>query len=421
MTVETKEEVPGPESPARGEKAGLEAGLGPGAGVLDSEREFAASILYASDEQIDALVLALGVSHNIDLFNTAPRLLAVSDEPQSGKSTLLHLVLMLALNGWKADATSFALRARFSQPGKTAFVHDEISKLFGASGLRGHSSPLYKLLVEGYERTATLSLAVDRMAVDVPAFSFAACAGLGTAAPADLRSRSIIFHMKPLPDTVAELRSALDSDTWADAAIHRERLHRWVLGASGDIRDAYRSMRPPHRKLRARLGQIWLPLFAVAQAAGGEWPERCLRAFKALGLDASDQPVLLPAQMVLRDAAKVIRSRGTPAVIPAPLLRDELRGLADVELYGQYTDRRLAMLMAEALGANRVLRGGAKLYRGWDTPPILAAWDRLAAALEAAGEPEPEADEFDTMFDVLVTEATEVTEELAVVTEPASG
>ena len=76
--------------------------------------------------------------------------------------------------------------------------------------------------------------------------------------------------------------------------IHNQRLHQWARGSEDEIRRAFRNIRRPHPKFRARRAQIWGPMYALALEAGDDWPERCLAAFKAMALDASDVPVLSP-------------------------------------------------------------------------------------------------------------------------------
>ena len=160
-----------------------------GAAVLDDARDFAASILYATDEMLDALTLACAVSHTLDSFSTVPELLFTSLEKESGKTTGEDIVQMLANNGWTADPTSYALRAKFNEPEKPTLIIDEVSDIFGRSGLRGGGNQLGKILRICYRRTASLSMAVDRVAEEVSCYTMAVMAGLKTAVPDDIRSR----------------------------------------------------------------------------------------------------------------------------------------------------------------------------------------------------------------------------------------
>ena len=118
---------------------------------------------------LDALTLLCAVTHTVESFSTVPRALATSPEKESGKSTLLDIAIMLSNNGWEADPTSYALRAKFNEPERPTLVIDEISDIFGQSGLRGQSNPVGKILRKGYRQTATLSMAVDRAQPTCPA------------------------------------------------------------------------------------------------------------------------------------------------------------------------------------------------------------------------------------------------------------
>ena len=390
--------------PAPAKVAPLPPGI-TGAMVLDDARDFAAGILYATDEMLDALTLACAVSHTIESFSTVPELLATSPDKESGKSTLLDIVLMLANNGWAADPTAYALRSKFNEPEKPTLVIDEISDIFGKSGLRGNGNQLGKILRIGYRKTAKLSLSVDRVAEDVSCYTMSAFGGLKTAVPDDIRSRCIIFPMRPAPESVSGLRDSQDDDTLALGRVHNQRLHQWARGSEREIRHLFRNMRSPHRKFRSRRAQVWGPLYAAALHAGGDWPDRCISAFKSLALDASDVPVLSPAQMVLRDAAKQFRKSGAERLFAADIAR-HLRGIADVELYEDLTDRGLAQLMTEALGPTQAMTIGSSRARGYHAGPVLAAWKRTEAQLEPADDDEAEEDEYDLMFEV-----TEVTED----------
>ena len=285
-----------PSQPAKPPKpAPLPPGI-TGAMVLNDARDFAASILYATDEMLDALTLLCAVTHTVESFSTVPRALATAPEKESGKSTLLDIAIMLANNGWEADPTSYALRAKFNEPERPTLVIDEISDIFGQSGLRGQSNPIGKILRKGYRQTATLSMAVDRVATDVSCYCVALMAGLKTAVPDDIRSRCIVWNMKPLPESWPRLRDSQDEDTIALGKVHSARLHQWARGSETGIRHAFRNYKRPHRRFRARRAQIWGPLYAVALEAGEDWPDRCIAAFKAMALDASDVPVLSPAR-----------------------------------------------------------------------------------------------------------------------------
>jgi hypothetical protein len=367
-------------------------------------------IVYATDQQKNALTLAFTASHTMESLRTQPRILVTSRDPLSGKTTVLDAAMMLCQNGWMADPTSFALRAKFAEPEKPTLVFDEISKIFGENGLRGRSNPLYKPLVEGYRKTATMSMSVDRTAVDVSSYCFAVLAGLKTAAPADLRTRSIIIMMRPVPRTIT-LEDSLDPGVEADGERVREQIHNWVGLLDGDVlATSAANARRYHPALRNRKLQIWGPLFAIAEQAQNGWPERVLDAFSTLALDASEKPVLSAEEQILDDAGRYLADpeHAEDRYLTSATLLRHIRTL-DEKLYTSKSDRQIAQLMAAGLGKASVLTFPDRhTAKGWRAAEIRAAYTRLREEIEPEME-EQDPDEYDSFFDVETTETTETT------------
>lgn len=372
---------------------------------LDDIRTYVDAVVYATDQQKDAMILTFAVTHNIKPFNTLPRVLITSMQKESGKTTWLDLATYLCQNPWMTDPTSYALRSKFNEPERPTPLCDEISKIFGEAGLRGLGSPLYKLLVESYRKSATISMSVDRSAVDVSTFCVAICAGLRTAAPDDLRSRSIRIYMKPAPENM-RLEDSLDVGVEAVGRLQGRRLHAWMAQQTEILSETVKEVRRFHPKLRSRRAQIWGPLFAVAEAAGGDWPERCRSAFVALALDADEQPILSAEQQVLMDAASFLRAQDQPRHLTSAELLSYLYSL-DSELYPAQTERQMAIMMTSALGEARVLTlPDRRKAKGWHAKAVLAKAEALEAEL-MPDDLDEEEDLYDSFFEV--TETTETT------------
>lgn len=366
--------------------------------ILLDNRKFDQSILYMTDEQHDALVLFDAASHVLDAYTTAPRALAVAPVKQSGKTTLLQTIAMCGWNTWKADPTGPALRAKFNEGEKPLVLIDEISEYYGKNGLRQGPKDLNKILLEGYAKDAKLALSVDRSTVDVSSFCFAAMGGLKEAVRDDIRDRSIVFDMKPVPAGI-RLMDALSDDVQADGKLQNARLHQWAREHQDEIKYAFRNFRRPHRKMVSRLRQIWGPLYAVALVAGGDWPQRCVNAFKAMALDASEQPVLSKSQMILRDSAKAFTSTGAERMFTRDIAA-YLRSLPEISLYQDLSNEGLARSMSEALGAATAMTIGTQRAKGFRAAPILSAWVRLEAKLNPPDEDDVDDDEFGDFFEV---------------------
>ena len=196
-----------------------------GAQILRDNKAFDMRVLYMTEEQHDALALFDAATHVLDAFTTVPRALAVAPEKQSGKSTLLNVIAMLGYNAWMADPTGPALRSKFNEQEKPLIMIDEISEYYGKSGLRQGPKDLNKILLEGYAKNAKLALSEDRSTVDVPSFCFAAMGGLKSAVRDDVRDRSIVWNMTPVPASV-RVEDVLSDDIQAECKVEQARLHQ---------------------------------------------------------------------------------------------------------------------------------------------------------------------------------------------------
>lgn len=377
---------------------------------LDSASRHFDATIYAPREEKDAGILVAASSHAVSVLNTAARLLITSDEELSGKTTFMDGMEVISHNPWWTDPTPYALRSAYKRPEPITPFYDEISKAFGESGNLGKTRPEYRILVEGYRRKAKLSFSVQGTEHEVSCFGVAVMAGLKTAAPKDLRTRSIIIKMRRKPEWV-QLEDSLDPGVEARGKLVGEALHTWVMQHIDEIKEGLKDLRGIHPKLDSRLAQIWGPSFVIARIAGPEWFERCMRAFVKLGLDSASKPKLITEQQILMDAASYLRS--LPEMPYYLLSRELLTHLwtLDNKTYKAQTKRQMGMLMSreEALGqARTVTLPDRKTAKGWNTKAVMAAAGELETEL-MEHEALPEPDEFDKFFDT-EDEATETTE-----------
>jgi Protein of unknown function (DUF3631) len=164
--------------------------------------------------------------------------------------------------------------------------------------------------------------------------------------------------------------------------------------------------------MRARLRQIWGPLYAVALVLGEDWPARCIAAFKAMALDASEQVVLSGEQMVLRDVAAQFAATGADRLFTRDI-GIWLRALPadEDDYYNDLSDRGLAMKITAALGPAQSMDIGQERAKGYHAGPVMAAWKRLEARLDPPEPEDEDIDEFESFFEVTqVTESVPVTE-----------
>lgn len=357
--------------------------------ALDAARDFAASILHATDPMLDALTLACAVTHGLPAFTTVPRLFFNSTGPETGKTTALDVVRMLSQAGWMANGTSAALRAKFNEPVMSTVLFDEIQSVFGMSGRNGGNDQRATVIREGYRSSAKLSMSTGRVAEDVPCFGVVAFGGLRIAVPADIRTRCITFPMEKRP-AGKKLRSSLDTSTEIIGRNVNSQLHGWVSANVDALQAAARDLGAVHARLTDRRRQVWVSLFAVAKVAGGTWPTRCLAAFKELGTEEQREYTL--SQMVIRDAAALIERTGVDTLIGRDLIA-EVRTISE-EMYVHFTDRELALQFTAALGSTKDVRVGDSVAKGWDAAAVLLLAKDMHAELDGAEMVLDDADPF---------------------------
>lgn len=378
--------------------------------VPNKARSFISSLVYARDEYLDTLTMMLLLSHARDAVTTVPHLLATSNTPASGKTTVARDVpLLLAFNPWKVGklTTEPALRNKYLERIRPNPVADDIGKIFGDGGTNGRTSMIYALLIDCYREDGTVSVSRNGSTQELPSYGMAFMNGLKNAVPNDLFTRSIWFQMEEAP-TGLELRDALDSSVRAYAKNLRDAMHSWAGSRAPLFTEFMRGgVRFVHPALEKRKRQIWGPVFAVAHAAGGDWPRRIFDAFVSIALDASERPVPLPEQRCLLDTADLLLRHGYDRLFAADLLA-MLRALPQGHYYREADDvHLLRSLFPEALGASKVItatamtgpnegqRGRAK---GWDAAPVLEAAADLRDMLFPPVEPPEDELEEDLQF-----------------------
>src|ERR1700686_3625140 len=135
---------------------------------------------------------------------------------------------------------------------------------------------------------------------EFPVFAPVALAGLAGKMPATITDRAITMHMRRrAPDeSVDEFR---ERDAAAEAAPIRERTEAWV-GANLDALTDSRPVMP--EGVRDRPAEVWEALLAVADLAGGDWPERARAACRHFVLDNDPDELSFGARL-LRDVRTV--------------------------------------------------------------------------------------------------------------------
>lgn len=246
-----------------------------GAVLLDDVERFTRRFVVTSDAALVAAALFIVHTHAFDAADCTPRFVLTSKEPQSGKTRFAEVLRLLVSRPlFVANISEPALFRRIDA-GKITLLVDEVDAIFGPKAR--DREDLRALLNAGYERGAVVTRCVgegSKMTTkDFGVFAPVVLAGLGRL-PETIEQRSIIVRLKRRApsEPVEKLRRRTIG---ADADPLRERVAAWaeahlpVLAASEpELPDG----------LSDRAGDVWEPLLAIADHAGGTWPERARHA-----------------------------------------------------------------------------------------------------------------------------------------------
>lgn len=394
--------------------------------ILDETDQFMARYVDVTEAQRHAMMLYAMATWALRAFPAFGRMLFRGEKEESGKTLAMELTAALSSNPLDVGGTNPALNSTLAaahnapeQPPPTLY-YDEISTLFGRSGLNATRSQIADVLRRGYKAKATNQWSVNRVNEKFSIFTPFLMTGLAVAVPRDIRSRCIVIAMEPgRPWKYFDVREAEPEAEALAAAIRQH------VGSRMPELAAFRA-RGVHPRLVNRKLEVWEPLFAVAWVLGGqEWLNKCRNAFKELALSEADQATLSPRQQILRDAAGLLKGSladmAASGFVGGLALADEMLRL-DNPLYAGRTLAGISQLISEAMPCpstqKRALWAEGKPVRGYFTHEIADAWEAVRPPDAEDAEIGDEENPFDVTDD---TEAvTDDTDENLDLTSPVT-
>jgi hypothetical protein len=365
--------------------------------VLDRVRDFIARFnIFPSEHCAPMLALWYAHTHAADHFYVTPRLILSSVEPGSGKTRVLEVAQFLVRAPMMTFSVTTAALFRMISEGPMTLLFDEVDTIFGGKN-GGNNEDLRGLLNAGYKRSATVARCVgDARAMKVqqfPVFAPAALAGIAGNMPDTITTRAITVHMKRRRDD-EEVEEFWEEEVEAEAAPLREALAAWVESVTDKISRGRPTMPPG---VRDRSAEIWRPLIAIADAAGGHWPDTtraaCLHFVEVADTDRSGGGTRVRLLSDLREVFTAANADelSTAAILEALWAMDEAPW---ADLDGKPLDaRRMAReLKPYGVGSKNVRLPGDKVAKGYHVSGGLAdAWSRYlptpaTAATSATGQ-----------------------------------
>jgi len=316
----------------------------------------------------------------MDCFESTPRIAFLSPEPGSGKSRALEVTEPLVPRPVVAVncTPAYLFRKVGAIEGRPTLLYDEVDALFGPKAKRDNEE-IRALMNAGHRKHSTAGRCVVKgkaiFTEEIPAYCAVALAGLGDL-PDTIMTRAVIVRMRRRAptETIEPYRTREEANT---AAHLFKRLENWTASVVEAL-SAARPAMPPG--VVDRNADVWEALLAIADAAGGDWPERARVAAVAL-VALSMGGVESLGVRLLRDLKTVF---GEQEAMATDDLLQALKALPEnpwEDWGGKGLTPRVLAHKLKAYGiTSKVLRIGIRTPRGYARSDLRDAWERYLSA-----------------------------------------
>ncbi len=332
-------------------------------------------VSYPSEHAHVAHTLWCAHAHMMDRWESTPRLSFLSAEPASGKTRALEITGLLVPNPVAAVNVSpaYLFRKVGGEEGVT-LLYDEIDTVFGPKARENEE--IRGLLNAGHRKGAVAGRCVVRgkniETEEIAAYSAVALAGIGWL-PDTILSRSVIVRMRRrhAGERVEQYRRRVHAP---EGYALRDLVSAWAKSATIAWPDL-------PKEIQDRDADVWEPLIAVADAAGGTWPDKARQAGIALIFEGQDAEASLGIRL-LADLKLVFEHHQEMAskTILAALINLPESPWGD--LHGRALDERgLARRLRAYSVRPKTIRIGADTPRGYARADLEDLWRRYVPPL----------------------------------------
>lgn len=378
-----------PEDTAEGEQLGLEDTTPweepvDGAAVLDEIEATFRRHAVLPDGGPEAAALWVLHTYCFDAFDVSPKLGIISPTPRCGKSTVLDLLDALVYRPVSTVNISAAALYRLIEAYRPTVLIDE------ADAFMGDNEELRGIINAAHTRAKAYVARVEEIGGRREVKFFSTWAPLAIAKigklPSTVADRSVIIPMrrKAKDEKVERFRRDRIRDQLAPL---RRKMARWAA----DNMEALRDLDPAvPEELNDRAQDNWRPLLAIADLAGGAWPEKARRAALLLNGVAEDDEEELGPQL-LSDIYHIFERYKQPQ-LPSALLVKELCDLED-RPWAEYrrgqplTANTLSRLLRPFGIKPKTVRMADTTKKGYARDDFADAWRRYPPRQE--GNPKP--------------------------------
>ena len=358
------------------------AGTESGEAILaDVHRYVGRFVAYPSEHARVAHVLWIAHAHLMDAWDSTPRIAFLSPEPGSGKSRALEVTSPLVPRAVVAVNTTpaYLFRKVADEAGRPTILYDEIDTVFGPKAK--DNEEIRGLLNAGHRKGAVAGRCVVRgkqvFTEEIPAYSAVALAGLG-GLPDTILSRAVVIRMRRRAQSehVEPYRPRLNE---SEGLRIGERLGVWSASVENSIRLPDPEGFPAG--VEDRDADVWEALLAVADAAGGDWPQRAREAAVALVAESKQTTPSLGVRL-LADLRRVF---GDHDALSTDTILKALHAIEEApwgDLRGKPLDSRgLSHRLGQYAIKPTTVRIGDSTPKGYRRTDLHDAWSRYLPAV----------------------------------------
>ena len=345
------------------------------AALLDDVSVFIRRFVMLSDSQLTALTLWVLHTYVFRALDTTAYFHITSAEPQSGKSRLLETVELLVPNPLKADNVSVAALAHSIEAGCTCLL-DEIDSVFKSSGSLSETQQLLRGLIGGGFRASGSYVRMTGKGSEMSPTTFSTfgpkmLSGIGDL-PGTLADRSVRIEMKRRVES-----EHVERFRYRTARQQGEQIARRIIVWADTAFDLIEKSTPDiPDDLDDRAQDAWESLLAIADLAGGDWPEQTRLAAVSLSGQkvAEDASTGVRLLSDIRDILKGRESISSKGLLTALAVVEESPWS---DWYGgKFTGKNLAKLLKPFGVKSTTIRVGGNVAKGYKKSDFLDSFSR---------------------------------------------
>lgn len=337
-------------------------------------------LVLPSPEALDAVTLWIGHTHAIQHFDSTPRLTLVSPEKQCGKTRTTELVEMLARKTLSLVNSSTAAIFRSIETYHPTLIVDEADTIFLGKSSESHDD-LRGILNSGHRRGKNALRMVGT--TEVKTFETFCPVLLCSIRdlPDTIMDRSVVIRMRRRARDES-VEKFLFREATPEGDLLCDVLAQWAVDAAEKLA----AVPTLPAGLTDRPADVWEPLLAVADAAGGHWPQRARKAaLKLINEPGGDDTWGITLLGDIRALWAGLPAEAPPYVHTESLLRaltlDDESPWRTIQKGHELDARGLAWWLKPYAITSKNVRVGNTVKKGYTWTDFEDAWSRYLPEL----------------------------------------